>query len=43
MYDTVRNAFISREVPKDFVQGDRNYEIYLPVFSKEWIIVTGIH
>lgn len=43
MFDTVRNTFVSRGVPKDFVQWDRSYEIYLPVLSKEWIIVTGIH
>ena len=39
-YDTVRK---SRGVPKEFLQGDRAYEIHLPVNSREWTIVTGIH
>ena len=42
-YDTVRNTFLSRGVPKEFLQGDRAYEIHLPVDSREWTIVTGIH
>lgn len=42
-YDTVRNTFLSRGVPKEFLQGDRAYEIHLPVNSREWTIVTGIH
>ncbi len=43
IYDTVRNTFLSRGVPKEFLAGDRLYEIHLPVDSKEWTIVTGIH
>ena len=43
IYDTVRNTFLSRGVPKEFLAGDRLYEIHLPVGSKEWAIVTGIH
>ena len=42
-YDTIRNIFLSRGVPKEFLAGDRLYEIHLPVGSKEWAIVTGIH
>lgn len=43
MYDTIRSIFSSRGVPREFLAGDRLYEVHLPVDSKEWKIVTGIH
>ena len=43
MYDSIRSIFLSRGVPREFLAGDRLYEIHLPVGSMEWKIVTGIH
>ena len=42
-YDTVRNVYISRGVPADFIEGvDRFYSITISKDSPEWTVIVGI-